>query len=99
MRASFRSIDRGTVLKAMGIGERTLQHATGAAKVLDTNASDRTLRLASVAEQATDVLGSRQAAKRWLAVPAIRLDRRRPIDLLQRSEGTALVRTLLTRMD
>ena len=97
--ASFRFIDRHTVLSAVGISERTLQRGNVAGKLLDSNASDRTLRLASVAEQAIDVLGSQEAAERWLSAPAMGLDRRRPIDLLQSSEGTELVRTLLTRMD
>ena len=97
--ASFRFIDRPTVLSAVGISERTLQRGNAAGKLLDSNASDRTLRLASVAEQATDVLGSRDAAERWLAAPAMGLDQRRPIDLMQSTEGTALVRTLLTRID
>lgn len=36
---------------------------------------------------------------RQLASPALGLDRRRPIDLLQSSEGTGLAKTLLTRLD
>ena len=66
---------------------------------LDHNASDRALRLASVLNQATDVLGSQLAAEHWLSSPAIGLDRRIPIDLLQSSEGTAMVKTLLSRME
>jgi len=97
--ASFLIIDRDTVLKAMGISERTLQRAKTADRPLDSNASDRTLRLAAVAEQAIEVLGSQEAAERWLTAPAMGLDQRRPIDLLQSSEGTELVKTLLTRMD
>jgi putative toxin-antitoxin system antitoxin component (TIGR02293 family) len=97
--ASFLYIDRDTVLKAMGISERTLQRAKTADRPLDSNASDRSLRLAAVAERAIEVLGSQEAAERWLAAPAIGLDQRRPIDLLQSSEGTELVKTLLTRMD
>ncbi len=97
--ASFLIIDRDTVLKAMGISERTLQRAKLAHRPLDSNASDRSLRLAAVAEQAIEVLGSQEAAERWLAAPAMGLDQRRPIDLLQSSEGTELVKTLLTRMD
>lgn len=96
---SFQYIDRETVLKTMGISERTLQRARAAAKPLDSNATDRSLRLAAVTEQAIEVLGSQDAAERWLASPAMGLDRRRPIDLLRSSEGTVLVKTLLTRMD
>lgn len=96
---SFQYIDRETVLKTMGISERTLQRARASAKPLDSNATDRSLRLASVTEKAIEVLASQEAAERWLASPALGLDRRRPIDLLQSSEGTELVKTLLTRMD
>jgi putative toxin-antitoxin system antitoxin component (TIGR02293 family) len=97
--ASFHIVDRDSVLRAVGISERTLQRGKAADKLLDSNASDRVLRLASVTEQAIDVLGSQEAAERWLATPALGLDERKPIDLLQSSEGTELVRTLLTRMD
>jgi putative toxin-antitoxin system antitoxin component (TIGR02293 family) len=55
--------------------------------------------LASITERAIDVLGSKEAADQWLSAPAIGLDQRRPIDLLQSSEGADLVKTLLTRMD
>ena len=95
--ASFRFIDRDTMLRAMGISERTLQRAKLAYRPLDSNATDRSPRLAAVAEQAIEVLGSQEAAERWLAAPAMGLGQRRPIDLLQSSEGTDLVKTLLTR--
>jgi putative toxin-antitoxin system antitoxin component (TIGR02293 family) len=55
--------------------------------------------IAAVMDLATDVLGSRAAAERWLATPAMALDQRRPLDLLGGAEGMALVTTLLTRMD
>lgn len=97
---SYHHISRDDVLRAVGISERTLQRGTaGGDRLLDSNASDRALRLASITEQAADVLGSREMAERWLAAPATGLDQRRPIDLLQSSEGADMVRTLLTRMD
>lgn len=97
--ASFHDVPREEILKAMGISERTLQRAIAADRRLDVNASDRTLRLAAVTERAAEVLGSREVAERWLVTEAVGLDRRRPIDLLQSTEGTELVKTLLTRMD
>ena len=39
------------------------------------------------------------AAERWLVTPAIGLDRRKPLNLLQTSEGTELVKSFLTRID
>ena len=68
-------------------------------KTVDANATDRALRLVSVMSQAQEVLGSQDAAERWLSSPAMGLDQRVPIDLLQSSEGTAMVKTLLSRME
>ncbi len=97
--SSFQLIDSDTVLKTLGVSERTLQRGEASGKLLDANTSDRALRLASIAAMATDVLGTREAAEQWLTSPAIGLDRRKPIDLLQSTDGTDLVRTLLIRMD
>ncbi len=92
-------LDNDQICKVIGASERTLQRAAEKAKPLDPNVSDRALRLASVTSQAIDVLGSQEAAERWLSSPALGLDGRKPIDLLQSTEGTDLVKTLLTRMD
>jgi putative toxin-antitoxin system antitoxin component (TIGR02293 family) len=98
--ASLRVIDARQFFRTLGISERTFQRrASGKSGALDANASDRALRLASVLALATRVLGSQDAAERWLTSPAIGLDRHLPLDLLQSSEGTVLVRTLLQRMD
>ena len=99
MMASFDILQRDEILRVVGISERTLQRGQAKNKLLDSNASDRTLRLAEVTDQAIDVLGSQQAAELWMSKPALALDQRRPIDLLQSSAGTDLVKSLLTRMD
>jgi putative toxin-antitoxin system antitoxin component (TIGR02293 family) len=94
---SFGVIAPTDIRKVLGVSEQALQRRSDAA--LDVNASDRTLRLLSVMEQATTVLGARDVAERWLAAHAIGLDRRRPIDLLTSSDGTTMVKTLLKRME
>ena len=96
---AYHLLDTSQVLKVIGTSERTLQRAAEKAKPLDMNVSDRALRLATVTSQAMDVLGSQEAAERWLSIPALGLGGRKPIDLLQSTQGTELVRTLLTRMD
>ena len=45
------------------------------------------------------LLAAFASAERWLSSPAIGLDQRVPIDLLQSSEGTTMVKTLLSRME
>jgi putative toxin-antitoxin system antitoxin component (TIGR02293 family) len=98
--AGFTIINEKQFYGVLGITERTMQRrAASATKTLDVNASDRALRLVTVMHQATEVLGSQEAAERWLSSPAMGLDQRIPIDLLQSSEGTAMVKTLLSRME
>jgi len=97
---AFQLIDETQLYNVLGISQKTMQRRSASAtKTLDPNASDRALRLVSVTSQAIDVLGSQDAAERWLSSPAMGLDRRKPIDLLQSTEGTEMVKTLLTRMD
>ncbi|MBY4791621.1 antitoxin Xre/MbcA/ParS toxin-binding domain-containing protein [Burkholderia multivorans] len=80
------------------ISERTLQRRKDSASRLDSNASDCLLHLAAVTEQAADVWGQ-GAAERWRSTGPMALDGRRAIDLLQRTKGTELVKTLLARWD
>jgi putative toxin-antitoxin system antitoxin component (TIGR02293 family) len=97
---SYKLIDPAQLYAVLGITPRTLQRrAASTHKTLDANASDRALRLLTVTALAIDVLGSQQAAEAWLTAPAMGLDRRLPIELLRSTEGTELVKTLLTRMD
>lgn len=97
---AFRILEETEIYKTLGISAKTMQRRAGRAdKTLDANASDRALRLVSVTNQAIGVFGSLEAAERWLSEPAIGLDRRRPIELLQSSEGTDMVKTLLGRID
>ncbi|HEY2977238.1 MAG TPA: antitoxin Xre/MbcA/ParS toxin-binding domain-containing protein [Burkholderiaceae bacterium] len=97
---AFTLIDEKQFYEVLGISGRTMQRrAASAAKTLDSNASDRVLRLVSVTDQAIRVFGSQEAAERWLSSPAIGLDRRKPIELLGSTDGTDLVKALLTRME
>jgi putative toxin-antitoxin system antitoxin component (TIGR02293 family) len=99
MMGAFSIIKESQFYSVLGISPKTMQRRSNSAhQTLDVNASDRALRLASVVHQAIDVLGSLEAAERWLDSPATALDRRKPIDLLQSTEGTHMVKTLLTRM-
>ena len=97
---SFNIITDAQIHEVLGISAKTLQRrSTSGDKTLDSNASDRALRLVSVTRQAIHVLGSQEAAERWLDSAAIGLNRRRPIDLLKSTQGCEMVKTLLTRME
>ena len=69
---SFHVIPENDLYLVLGITPRTMQRrAASAHKTLDSNASDRALRLTSITSQAMDVLGSQEAAERWLSTPAV----------------------------
>ncbi|MEX3856754.1 antitoxin Xre/MbcA/ParS toxin-binding domain-containing protein [Paraburkholderia sp. BR10923] len=97
--ATYEIVSRNEVLQTIGVSERTLQRGKRSDLALDSNASDRLIRLVVVTEQAIDVFGSKDAAERWLATAATGLDGRKPLNLLQTSEGTKLVKSFLTRID
>ena len=96
---AYRLIEADAVLRAIGIGERALRRAQEESRRLGANVSDRVLRLAAVTMQAIDVLGSQESAKRWLSGPVMGLDSRKPIDLVQTTGETELVKTLLTQLE
>lgn len=97
---SFTVVTEDQFYAVLGINPRTMQRrAASTSGALDQNASDRALRLVAVVALAITVLGSQPAAEEWLTKPAMGLEQRKPIDLLQSTDGTELVKTLLNRMD
>jgi putative toxin-antitoxin system antitoxin component (TIGR02293 family) len=86
--------------KALGISYRTIQrHKQAPAKHLSLEQSGRVWEFAEILTRATSVLGSRKEAEAWLLRPAIALEQRRPLDLLETSEGRRMVGELLERME
>jgi|SRR6516165_6038775 putative toxin-antitoxin system antitoxin component (TIGR02293 family) len=86
--------------KAIGMSLRTFQrHKDAPAKPLSQEQSGRTWKFAEILANATSVLGSQEAAERWLECPAIGLDQRRPIDLLGTPAGVELVEDFLERLE
>ncbi len=55
-------------------------------------------RTDEILAMATEVLGSREAAGRWMQEPAIGLDQRRPLDMLSTSAEMDIVKTFLERL-
>ncbi|WP_186393685.1 MULTISPECIES: antitoxin Xre/MbcA/ParS toxin-binding domain-containing protein [unclassified Pannonibacter] len=97
-----RVLSTGDVLnKAIGISIRTLQRRKADAQdtLLSPEQSSRAWRFAEILAQATDILGSQDAAETWLVEPAIGLNSRRPVDLLASAAGAEAVGTYLTRLE
>jgi putative toxin-antitoxin system antitoxin component (TIGR02293 family) len=85
--------------KAVGMSLRTFQRRKEApTKPLSQEQSGRTWKFAEILAKATEILGSQEAAERWLERPAIGLNRRAPIDLLATPAGVQLVEDYLERL-
>jgi putative toxin-antitoxin system antitoxin component (TIGR02293 family) len=86
--------------KALGMSLRTIQRRKERPdQVLDREQSSRTWKFAEILARATEVMGSQVEAEEWLARPAMGLDGRRPIDLLESAAGTEIVEEFLTRLE
>jgi putative toxin-antitoxin system antitoxin component (TIGR02293 family) len=93
----FTVLDKAKIYDVLGVSERTMQRRSGG--VLDSVVSAAAVELATITEQAADVLGSMEEAEKWLSRPAVAFQGRRPIDLLGTRQGADVVRNHLIRMD
>lgn len=64
-----------------------------------TNMADMSSVSTTALKTAANVFGSQELATQWLARPALALDGRRPVDLLNTPSGIEEVITLLGRLD
>lgn len=83
-----------------GLSKRTIQRRQQKpAEPLNSEQSARAFLGAKTLEQAIRVIGTPELAEAWMSKPAIGLDGRRPIELLDNSIGTQLVSEFLTRLE
>jgi putative toxin-antitoxin system antitoxin component (TIGR02293 family) len=86
------------VAEALGISERTM-HRLKLAPVVPVAIADKVSRTHDVLARATEVLGSRAAAQRWLARANPALGGKAPLALLDTSLGWAEVKQVLGRIE
>ena len=87
-----------TVAEALAIPERTM-HRLKHAPIVPAGVADKIARTRDVVARATEVLGSRAAAQRWLTRPNPALGGRLPLSLLDTSLGWEHVKQLLGRIE
>ncbi len=85
------------VLASLRLAPRTMARRP-ASGLLNEVESERVLRLARVAADAEEVLGSWENAKAWLITESRALGGRRPLDLLDTDVGAESVRDVLGRI-
>lgn len=85
---------------AVGVSRRTSQRLRAVPdKPLSKEQSGRLWKFAEILTRATEVFGSQQEAERWLEQPALGLEQRRPVDLLETPAGVKLVEDFLGRLE
>jgi len=96
----MRTLAKESVESAIGMSARTRQRREKyPTELLSQDQTGRTWKFAEILTRATTVFGSRMAAEKWLAEPAVGLDQRRPIDLLSTPAGVELVEDFLGRIE
>lgn len=91
-------LSREQVAGALHLPERTLARRKKERR-LHPDESDRLFRLARIAAQAADVLGSTEKAARWLQRPNRALGGRVPLGLLDTDAGTRELEEVLGRIE
>jgi putative toxin-antitoxin system antitoxin component (TIGR02293 family) len=95
-----RILKRSDVSAATGVSLRTAQRIDAqSTKLLSSEQSGRLWKFAEVLAKAIEVFGTREEAEKWLAAPAIALEKKRPVDLLRSPVGVELVEQLLGRLE
>lgn len=88
------------IADAVGISARTLRRQKDQPdKPMPADLASKTWLFAETLSQASTVFGSRDAAERWMARPAMGLDGARPIELLRTLQGAELVTEFLGRLE
>lgn len=91
-------VSREMALKVLGLSPRAMARRKGERRLSATE-SDRLYRLARIAAQAEEVLGSPEKAGIWLLRPNRALGQAVPFEMLDTDEGTRQVEAVLGRIE
>lgn len=86
-------LDYNTLANAMGVSAKTLQRK----EVFDTVQSERLYELAELYAIGTNYFG-REGFRRWMERPLFSLGNRKPLDLIDVSEGIDLLKAEIMRL-
>lgn len=89
--ARMLSVDRGVLLRVLGVSERTVQRKHVTSGRLSQAVSDRLSRIDRIYSLALDVFGDKQKAAAWLKRPSRALGNELPLQLLDTDAGTERV--------
>lgn len=97
--ANVLGVSLSVVGHAVRLAPRTLARRKAQQERLSVDESERVLRVAALYEQAVAVLGSPEAAQRWLVAPLPVFEGRSPLSLVGTEIGAREVERLLGRLE
>lgn len=89
--AQLLDVDRGFLLRIMGVSERTIQRKHVLSERLSPTASDRLSRIERIYALAVEVFGEAGKAALWLKRPSRALANELPLQFLDTDAGTQQV--------
>ena len=92
-------VSESVILQAAGVAASTYHRKLAQSSRLSAEQTDRLFRVAGVFALGESVLESKAAARDWLQAPNRALGGKAPLDLLDTSFGTELVREELYRLE
>lgn len=85
--------------KLMGVSERTAARRLAGKQALSRDETEKVIRIKRVVDIASEIFGSLEKARHWLARPNSQLGDQSPLSQLDLEVGAEHVRALLTRID
>ena len=94
------ALSEADIAMVVGVSTRTLRRQRETpGKSMPTDLASKTWLFAETLAKAADVFGGREAAERWMSLPAMGLDGARPIEMLRTVQGAELVNEFLGRLE
>lgn len=98
--SQLNSLTKEEIAKMLGISTRTLRRRRGTPqKRMPATFAARAWTLAETMAKASEIFGGTEEAKGWISRPAMGLDGRRPVELLQCAHGAKQVHDFLGRLE
>lgn len=92
-------VPREELARSLKVSTRTLQRRKEAGKRLDSETSERLLRLAKLYARAAEVIGEDALAKQWMRTPRSLFEGKTPFEMATTELGAREVEDLLLRTE
>lgn len=92
-------VPRDELARSLKVSTRTLQRRKEAGKPLDSDTSERLVRLSQLYARAAEVIGDDELAKQWMRTPRSLFEGKTPFEMATTELGAGEVEDLLLRTE